>query len=111
MTYGRLIREAREARGWTQAELAERLNVSTAKISRWENSSRHKPGIDDINALVRLLPLSADILVGRMGLELSPPSASRLPRILLDQLLAMPPERLQSLIELLQPLPSDGGSK
>lgn len=111
MGYGRFIRDARETRGWTQAELAERLRVSTAKISRWENSSRHKPGIDDINALVALLPLSADTLIEQMGLHLTPPPANRLPKILLDTLLAMPPERLHSLIELLRPLPNDGEAK
>lgn len=36
MDFGRVIRELREARGWSQEELAHRVNTSTANISRIE---------------------------------------------------------------------------
>lgn len=36
-TLGELIRTARIERKWTQYELAERMNVSRATISNWEN--------------------------------------------------------------------------
>ena len=34
---GNLIKELRTEKGLTQKELAEKLNVSTAAVSKWEN--------------------------------------------------------------------------
>jgi transcriptional regulator with XRE-family HTH domain len=45
------IRELREARGWTQTELADRVGVRQATISAIENA--HTTGID-FNVLERL---------------------------------------------------------
>lgn len=39
---GTEIKEARLARGWTQAELAKRLGMCSAVVGHWENE-RHKP--------------------------------------------------------------------
>ena len=36
---GAMIRELREKRGLTQAELAARLHVSDKAVSKWENPS------------------------------------------------------------------------
>lgn len=41
------IRDAREARGWTQGELAERLGVTQTAISYWESGKR-MPGVEDL---------------------------------------------------------------
>ena len=35
-TIGRRIAELRDARGWSQEELAERLHVSRQTVSNWE---------------------------------------------------------------------------
>ena len=40
MPLGVLVREAREARGWSQVELAERLGLSGAQVSRVEAGVR-----------------------------------------------------------------------
>lgn len=32
-----LLRAAREKRGWTQAEIAEKIGTTSANVSRWEN--------------------------------------------------------------------------
>jgi ribosome-binding protein aMBF1 (putative translation factor) len=37
VTFGALVRSAREAKGWTQDELAEESGISRTTISRWEN--------------------------------------------------------------------------
>lgn len=110
MAYGAIIKAAREQRGWTQLELAERMNASTGKISRWENDSRHKPGIDDINRLSTLLPISADVLIQALGINLSPPAASRLPRELLEDLLALDPGSLSIVAEVAAALLSHHGN-
>ena len=44
---GTAIRQLREARGMTQAELAERLSVSSKTVSKWETAK----GLPDITLL------------------------------------------------------------
>ncbi len=51
---GNLIKELRTEKGLTQKELAEKLNVSTAAVSKWENGK----GFPDISILE---PLSAEL--------------------------------------------------
>lgn len=53
---GERIREAREARNWTQPELARRLpgTVDAASISRWE-TGRVEPRADNLQALADAL--------------------------------------------------------
>ena len=36
---GRFLRELRNEQGLTQAQVAERLNVSNRSVSRWENGT------------------------------------------------------------------------
>jgi len=78
-TAGDYIREARQGRGWNQSELAERVSASTTTVSNWERGIT-KPGLDDINALCSALGLSADVLLGKLGVTLTPPAEARLPR-------------------------------
>jgi transcriptional regulator with XRE-family HTH domain len=47
---GNLIKELRTEKGFTQKELAENLNVSTAAVSKWENGK----GFPDISILEKL---------------------------------------------------------
>jgi len=58
MTIGQRIKEAREARGWTQAELASRMGYKTwITISRLENGHHtyDKPSSRVLMALERAL--------------------------------------------------------
>lgn len=36
---GKTIAELRKAKGWTQVELAERLNISDKAVSKWESEA------------------------------------------------------------------------
>ena len=36
---GKTIAELRKAKGWTQIELAERLNISDKAVSKWESEA------------------------------------------------------------------------
>ena len=47
---GNLIKELRTEKGLTQKELSEKLNVSTAAVSKWENGK----GFPDISILEKL---------------------------------------------------------
>lgn len=61
---GRRLRAARLAKGWTQAQLGERLlglddpNTAAPRISRYERGM-HKPDLDTIERLAKLLDLPA----------------------------------------------------
>ncbi len=50
----RRIREARTAQGWTQADLARRMERTQAALSLWEGGKR-TPGLDDLIDLARAL--------------------------------------------------------
>lgn len=94
--YGNYLRAARELAGWTQADLAERVSVSTTTVSNWEREES-VPNADQVNALVLALRLSAEELLRMLGYQLTPPAAARLPRELVSALLAMDEETLRGV--------------
>ncbi len=47
---GKLIKKLREDKGWTQAELAEKIPIGRNAVSKWERGKT----IPDISALIRL---------------------------------------------------------
>lgn len=59
---GRRIRDARERRGWTQADLANMLNRTPTSISYWESGQR-SPGLEDIVELADVLGIKASTLL------------------------------------------------
>lgn len=99
--YGAYIRAARDARRWNQETLADRLSVSIATISNLEREVS-SPNPDQFNRLVLVLGLSPETLLDKMGYQLSPPGAARLPRNLVQALLRMTPDELDALSVLLE---------
>jgi transcriptional regulator with XRE-family HTH domain len=71
MELGQRIRKARKARGWNQAELAKRLQVSATTITRYESGERH-PDPTTLKKLADLLEVSADYLLGRLEVMYHP---------------------------------------
>lgn len=61
---GRRIRELREARGWTQGELAGLLDRTQTALSYWEAGKR-APGLDDILELARVFDVETSELLPR----------------------------------------------
>nr|WP_281720200.1 helix-turn-helix transcriptional regulator [Nitrosomonas nitrosa] len=57
------LREARESRGWSQAELAQRAEMQPSAIAHFE-ASRRKPSFDNVRRLAKALEVSADYLMG-----------------------------------------------
>lgn len=101
--YGILIAEARIREGLTPEELARRLGKRSKTIVYKLESEQQEPTADQVNALAAALPLSVEQLLKAMGVALTPPAAARLPRRLVQALLAMPPQRLAALTELVDP--------
>jgi putative transcriptional regulator len=74
----RTIRELREARGWTQLELATRLGVTPSTVYNWERG-RHEPRAGQLRELARLFGVAMDeVALGPAGGAAStPPQAAQ----------------------------------
>ena len=53
------IRELREARGWTQLELANALKVTPATVYNWERG-RYEPSASKLRAIAQTFDVSMD---------------------------------------------------
>ena len=60
---GRRICESRMARGWSQVELAKRLDVAKQTVSNWENDNI-QPSIEMLVRLAQIFNVSTDFLLG-----------------------------------------------
>lgn len=69
------IKERREALGLTQAQLADRMGVTTTAVRKWE-TGRALPSADKLPALADLLNCSIDALYGREISECGDDAAS-----------------------------------
>lgn len=74
MTIGRKITQLRTAKGMSQEQLAEALNISRQSVSKWE-MDQSLPQIDKVLQLAELFGISTDALL-RDSTSLSLPSGS-----------------------------------
>jgi len=83
------IHEQRTALGWSQVELAKRLQISKQTVSDWENDNI-QPSIDMLVRLSRTFGVSTDYLLGledapRLNVEgLSPAAVGHLALLIGD---------------------------
>lgn len=61
---GTKIKELRLAFGWSQVELARRLNISKQTVSNWENDNI-QPSIEMLVRLSEVFHVTTDYLLGR----------------------------------------------
>ena len=59
---GKTIAELRKSKGWTQVELAEKLNVSDKAVSKWESEGGF-PEITQLPVLASIFDVSIDYLM------------------------------------------------
>lgn len=59
---GKTIAELRKSKGWTQVELAEKLNISDKAISKWESEAGY-PELSMFPLLANLFGVSIDYLM------------------------------------------------
>lgn len=57
------IRDLREREGWSQKELADRLEVAPTTLANWEQG-RRKPELSRFIAMLDIFGVSADYLLG-----------------------------------------------
>ena len=68
MEFNEKLQELRKEKGLTQEELAQRLYVSRAAVSKWE-SGRGYPGIDSLKAMASFFGVTIDeMLTGKEAL-------------------------------------------
>lgn len=63
-TFGDRLKAAREARGLTQAELAERAGMAAVHVSHLETGVKPNPAVPTLVRLATALRCSADYLLG-----------------------------------------------
>lgn len=97
--WGRFLAGARKRAGLTQQQLADKLGVERTAVTKWETQGR-LPDVHHINALVAALPVSAESLLEAMGVKLSSPPVTKLPPLLVRDLLSLPPEDLANVAGL-----------
>ncbi len=56
------LRQLRQARGWSQAELAELLGASTSAVATWEQG-RKRPRVRMLLRMARLFEVGVDEIV------------------------------------------------
>ena len=61
--YGKILKELRKEKGWTQTQLAEKLNIKTQAISKYE-LERLDLSTEMIGKICNLFEISADYLLG-----------------------------------------------
>jgi len=64
-SFGRRLREARDLRQLSQAELAEKARIPVAMISHFETGVRGSASADNLVKLANALEVSVDYLLGR----------------------------------------------
>ena len=78
MTFSETLTSARKRRGWSQEELAARIQVSRQAVSKWETGDA-MPDLPKLLALADALELSLDVLCGRVPPGAQVPAADALP--------------------------------
>ena len=94
------MKELRQEKGWTQAQLGKRISVSKSTISEYE-SEKHQLDPPTICALCDLFGCTADYLLGR---SLSPaPVMSSQDALVLEAYHALPLELRRAVDAILEP--------
>lgn len=73
------LRETREKRGLTQADLGKEAGLPSTTISHFESGSR-KPSFDNLRRLTKVLAVSTDYLMGIVDLPDASAAATRIAR-------------------------------
>ena len=94
----------------SREDLAERIGQSVGTVRALEEELHRLKWVDQVNALVAALPLSAEELLIAMGVNLSAPAAGRLPRQLLEDLAALPPDQVAAIALLARSSVAAGNS-
>ena len=93
--FSKRFKICREARGWTQDDLAKLLKISRSTVGMYEQGTRF-PGYEMQEAIADLFNVSMDYLFERE------PELSEQERALIEIYQSVSPEQKQSLLEFAQ---------
>ena len=68
MNLGKNLKEAREKAGYSQSDVAEKLNISRQSVSRWENGWSY-PDVENLVILSQMYKISLDDLLENSSTE------------------------------------------
>lgn len=94
---GDRLARIRRDRGFSQADLAEKLGVTQANVSDYERG-RYVPNADTIVQLAQILGVSADQLLGLKPSKTNGPRPPRRVAKRLEQIDKLPAERQRALL-------------
>jgi len=69
--FGKRLKDLRKEKGWTQKELANRLEIRYSHLNKYENGM-HAPPLEKLIQLAELFDVSLDFLVMGLPMEDSP---------------------------------------
>jgi transcriptional regulator with XRE-family HTH domain len=96
MRVGKIIKQERLKRGWSQADLGRLVHISKTAVSRWESGER-EPGLDALSQIAVVMELGIDALLDPRQHSLFRPEsidASRTKASAIDPLLEAAWQRL-----------------
>jgi len=109
---GHTIRTLRKARGWTQVELAQKLNASQKVVTTYENNQR-TPTLENLKKLAALFEVSIDEIVGMKDVEITEqqPHLHRNSRVakIQDLYEKLPPLEQRSILKQIKALIESSG--
>lgn len=109
---GQTIRKLRKAHGWTQVELAQKLDASQKVITTYENNQR-TPTLENLKKLAAIFDVSLDEIVGVKDVQIIPeqPHMHRNSRVAKVQNLyeQLPPLEQRSILKQIKALVESNG--
>lgn len=83
--------------------LAKKLGKTKGILYRWLDGDQN-PRVEQINVLVQELPISAEQLLVKMGVHMSPDEVTNLPTRMLDLMLTLTPQQVRLVEDLVRQL-------
>ena len=111
---GHTIRKLRKAHGWTQVELAQKLNASQKVVTTYENNQR-TPTLENLKKLAAIFGVSIDEIVGVKDVEIAKeqPHMHRNSRVakIQDLYEKLPPLEQRSILKQIKALVESNGKQ
>ena len=103
--YGRHLASLRQAAGFSQQELADKIGTRQSTIASWERAAKPPKG-EFLRILAKTLGVSADLLLQMEQLQKHPGPASKIER-LFHEVSSLPRRRQERIATVVQALLSE----
>lgn len=107
MTLSERIKLERTKKGWSQATLGEKLNVTQQAVGKWEKGIA-EPDTSTIKVMAKLFDVSTDYLIGNNP-QTHPTIENDEIRLIAKDMQELNPEALKTIKDLISQLRGKGG--